>query len=34
MFKAELWDPDAWANLFKDAGAKCNFYSQYLSEAA
>lgn len=23
MFKAELWDPDAWANLFKDAGAKC-----------
>ena len=23
MFKAELWDPDEWANLFKEAGAKC-----------
>ena len=23
MFKAELWDPDEWANLFKNAGAKC-----------
>ena len=22
MFKAELWNPDKWANLFKDAGAK------------
>lgn len=22
MFKAELWDPDAWAKMFKDAGAK------------
>ena len=23
MFKAELWDPDEWASLFKEAGAKC-----------
>ena len=23
MFKAELWDPDEWANIFKSAGAKC-----------
>ncbi len=22
MFRAELWDPDMWANLFKDAGAR------------
>ena len=22
MFKAELWQPDKWAELFKDAGAK------------
>ena len=26
MFKAELWDPDEWANLFKEAGAKCELY--------
>ena len=32
MFKAELWDPDAWANLFKNAGAKCKskFHSLLL----
>lgn len=29
MFKAELWDPDAWANLFKEAGAKCELYQCY-----
>ena len=23
MFKAELFDPDEWATLFKNAGAKC-----------
>lgn len=23
MFKAEYFDPDQWANLFKMAGAKC-----------
>ena len=23
MFKAELFDPDAWASLFKRSGAKC-----------
>lgn len=22
MFKAEMWDPDAWASLFKASGAK------------
>ena len=27
MFKAELWDPDEWANLFKAAGAKCNTHT-------
>jgi alpha-L-fucosidase len=41
MFKAELWDPDEWATLFKNAGAKyvvltskhhegwCNFKNSY-----
>ena len=23
MFKAELFDPDHWADVFKKAGAKC-----------
>ena len=23
MFKAELWDPDSWADLFRESGAKC-----------
>ena len=23
MFKAELFDPDEWADLFKKAGAQC-----------
>ena len=26
MFKAELWDPDEWASLFKEAGAKCELH--------
>ena len=26
MFKAELWDPDKWADLFKEAGAKCELH--------
>lgn len=23
MFRAEMFDPDEWADLFKKAGAKC-----------
>ena len=23
MFKAEMFDPDQWANIFKKAGAQC-----------
>ena len=25
MFRAELWDPDSWAELFRNSGAKCKF---------
>ena len=25
MFKAELFDPDVWATVIKNAGAKCEF---------
>ena len=24
MFKAEMFDPDQWASIFKKAGAQCN----------
>ena len=26
MFKAEMFDPDQWASIFKKAGAQCNFH--------
>ena len=26
MFRAELWNPDEWASLFKAAGAKCESF--------
>ena len=25
MFKAEMFDPDKWADIFKKAGAQCMF---------
>lgn len=25
MFKAELFNPDHWASVFKQSGAKCKF---------
>ena len=32
MFKAELFDPDHWASVFKAAGAKCKWTAAYRME--
>ena len=31
MFKAELFDPDHWADVFKRAGAKCKLIAKMIN---